>query len=89
MQPTTSFLLLEIQSGYYHAAYLPTCYREEVEHQINIMLEQDILLRRVAAHGWHQQCLYGRNLVTSACVWTIENSTKKTIKDAYPLPLRD
>ena len=27
--------------------------------------------------------------MASACVWTIENSTKKTIKDAYPLPLRD
>ena len=30
-----------------------------------------------------------KNLVTSACVWTIENSTKKTIKDAYPQPLPD
>ena len=67
---------------------IPACYREEVEHQINIMLEQDII--EESSSPWMAPAVFVRKKSGDLrlCV-DYRELNKKTIKDAYPLPLPD
>jgi len=68
---------------------VPAHYQGEVEHQINEILEQGIIIQS-SSPGWLQQYLCQRNQGIYIFAFIIENLINtQTTKDAYPLPLLD